>query len=167
MTPPIPDPQKSGGAGTQAAASAPANVTVLDDTPAYGTHITDALRGLAATNTKRMGGDVGAQLLVASVSTITDDLQSTKRELRETRQNLDKTKDELAATRVENGVLKERLSNLNGIRHLRNIGIVIGTALFGYGLKMNSPGNIGHSLMAIGILMILLSWFAGPGKLKS
>jgi len=164
----IPEPEETGGAGTQAATTAKQNtLELIPDVPVYGSNLSDTLRGLAATNTRLMGGDAGTKLLVAGVSTLTQDLQSTKQELQETRKTLSETKDALATANQDKAVLVERLSNLGGIRHLGNLAIVIGTALLGFGYKLiASDLSVGFALFGTGTLMILLAWFAGPMKSK-
>lgn len=162
----IPKPEETGGAGTQTAAAG--KLEVVTDTPAYASPLSDTLYGLAATNTKLSGSDVTTKVIAASVSQLTQDLQVTRKELKEARVELNATKDALATANQDKAVLGERLANLAGARHLRNIAIMIGTALAGFGFKfVTGPSpSIGYVLLGTGAFMILIAWFVGPMKSK-
>lgn len=82
---------------------------------------------------------------------------------------LDDQRDELETERRRNAVLTERLESDRGNRHLRNVGITVGTSMASAGIFSDfaaSPGGLSISLIVGGIVLALVSWLT-PRRVNS
>lgn len=160
----IPKVDDAGSEGSQVASSVellpPEKTNPFEQQP-----IEEAARGLAATNARSLGGEVGARFMAASVSHLSNDLQVTKRELSETREKLEVTRNELSKANVDVSVLREKISSISGVRHLKNISITAGTILFGIAIDFsrNEFNSMSVVLAGIGLLLVVMGWITPKG----
>ena len=134
---------------------------VLPAVPQPGLPVVDAIeRGLA---TGAVAMDALASALVSSVTRqLGNENYELRREKDELREALDDRRDELEATRRCNAVMAERLDSDRGGRHLRNVGITVGTGLVSsaaFGQLRDGLTGVPILLFIGGIALIALSWF--------
>lgn len=155
----IPTPEESGSDGTQKPAT---QELATPESPFGGLPITRVMEGLAASKSRSMGGEVAAGLIAGSFTQISHELQETKQDLRDTRSALDKAREDLSICKSRAAVLEERVeSNLRG-RHLRNLGIAVGTTMVGVGIELlkNDFNKYAYITFGLGVLLVLLGWFS-------
>lgn len=160
----VPVVDDSGSAGSQKASSG--EVLPLEpESPFEQQPIQEAARGLAATNPRSLGGEVGARFVAASVTHLSNDLQETKKELANVRNRLDAAKDNLSAEKQNSAVLSERLRSIGGVRHIKNISIAVGTVLIGFAIDFsrNKFDSLSVIIAGIGLLMIVMGWVSPKG----
>ena len=163
----VPEINDSGSAGSQISSSGellpPEIVNPFEKQP-----IQEAASGLAASNPRSLGGEVGARFIAASVSHITNDLQETKRELSGVRKQLETTQSDLSDEKRNSAVLSERLSSISGVRHLKNVSIAAGTILTGIAIDFsrNAFDSMSIAIAVIGLLMIVMGWMSPKGGEK-
>lgn len=166
----IPEPQETGGSGTQQESSPQDLQLVNPEIPVQGLPLAATVQGLAATRARSLGGEVAASLIAGSFNHLSQELATTKRELQETQRKLENSRNELSEANAKKSVLEERLSTLGRIKYFSNLGIAVGTALVGFGVdfvKGKTAENTGYILLALGSLLILLAWFSNPAKSKA
>ena len=153
--PDIPVPDSSANRGQEEPA-----YEALPAVPQQGLPVVDAIeRGLA---TGPVTMDALASALVSSVTRqLGNENYELRREKEELREALDARRDELEAARRCNAVMAERLDSDRGGRHLRNVGITVGTGLVGaaaFGELHAGLAGIPILLFIGGIALIALSW---------
>ncbi|WP_156507584.1 hypothetical protein [Halioglobus sp. HI00S01] len=160
----LPTPDKSGSSGEQELA------TVVEPEQPIGAFegiapVAHTMAGLAATNSRSLGGEVAANVLSASVSQISAELIDTKRELNHVRGQLDECRNTTSTWREKAGVLQERVKGARTARNLGNAAITLGTAAVGVAIELyrQSLNTTSYLVGAIGIAIVLLGWFAGSG----
>lgn len=109
-----------------------------------------------------MGGEVAAGLLAGSFSQLSYDLEATKAELKETREELRRKTDELSDVKTRAAVLQERVTAHGRDRHLRNLSIAVGTIMIGVGIELfrNNFDKLGYTVGGLGVLLVSLGWFS-------
>lgn len=160
----IPIPQDSGASGLQQ--TAPTELLTLEpERPFRGLSMAQTIEGLAASQSQRMGGVIGASIVAASYSQLTYELQEIKGELKITREELKQTLQEHSETKTKAAVLQERVDAIARNQHLRNLGIFVGTTLLTVGVDMliNNIKNFSWVVIVFGVLLISLSWFQKRG----
>lgn len=162
----IPIPDHSGSNGTQLAADT--SQVFLEARPLNGLHIASAIEGLAATNTRAFGGDVASVFIAAATRQIAQDCNDLKSDNRRLADRIESKRDEMDKIRTHNAVLLERFRSDGKNKHLRNLGITVGTALIGVGVALSRVGQDGYSSGAFvfGVLLLILGWFSGPKEEK-
>ncbi|HEX9879312.1 MAG TPA: hypothetical protein VGB25_03860 [Candidatus Binatia bacterium] len=155
----IPKIEDSGSKGTQETGSG----EIKQVTPEFafeGLPIVDVVQGLAASNARSLGGHVVANLVAGSLSQISIELQDARKELKAVRADLDATRDKLSCCRIDEAVLRGRISDLTQGRHLRNFAIASGTLLLpiGFELNRNNYGILSIFIGGIGLILVLMGW---------
>lgn len=156
----IPEPIDPGSTGTQIIGTTDI-VVIRQESPLHGLPITDAVAGLTASMSNRMGG-VAAGLLTGSFAQLSLDLQEKKQELRSTSQKLEHTRDELNNYKTKTAVLEERVNANSRNKHLRNLSIFVGTLLitFGFELYRNNIERAPYIVGGLGFILLLFGWLS-------
>lgn len=157
-----PETTDSGSDGKQEGADSSAELveaTQLQELPMVRT-----IKGLAASNNRAFGGEITSALIAGATTQLASELQYSKNENTKLKNKFDQTTELLTEFRIENAILKEKIQSFQLGRHLSNVGIVVGTRLFGIGLELvnNNYGSYGYVGVGTGILLILLGWFSTP-----
>jgi hypothetical protein len=151
----VPIPQETGSSGTQQTALTEV-LLVENASPIYGLPITQAVQGLVASNSKNMGGEVTAKLLLASLNQMAYDFQATKNELKSTLVELQSTSKELSAIKVTAAVLDERVNSIVREQRGKDIFNIVGGLLIGisYDLFKGNFNIYGFILAGLGLLLL-------------
>ena len=154
--PDIPIPDSSANRGQEESPH-----EVLPAVPELGLPVVDAIeRGLA---TGPVAMDALASALVSSVTRqLGNENYELRREKDELREALDVRRDELEAARRCNAVMAERLDSDRGGRHLRNVGITVGTGLASAAVFAElhaGAAGVPILLFISGVALVALSWF--------
>tara|TARA_B110000503_G_scaffold31602_1_gene51101 strand:- start:1982 stop:2491 length:510 start_codon:yes stop_codon:yes gene_type:complete len=157
-----PETTDSGSDGKQEGADSSAELveaTQLQELPMVRT-----IKGLAASNNRAFGGEITSALIAGATTQLASELQYSKNENTKLKNKFDQTTELLTEFRIENAILKEKIQSFQLGRHLSNVGIFVGTGLFGIGLELvnNNYGSYGYVGVGTGILLILLGWFSTP-----
>lgn len=130
-----------------------------------GRPIAKAISGLAASNTRAFGSEAVSVLIVGVISQMSAELDQTRKELNDQRGKNEKLALDLLNEKIKSSVLAERIDSFRSSRHLKNVGISVGSLMLGLGAKLlitsESPayGIVG---VAIGSILILFSWASAP-----
>lgn len=164
----IPEPEKTGSAGTQTPATAdfvPAAVNpgTFDSLP-----ITRAVEGLAATKSRGMGGEVVAGLLSGSFAQISHELSETKSDLRAVRSELDSARTSLETERVKNAALRQQISSAENNRHIRNVAIFAGPIIMGLAIEAykNQFATAAFAMAIVGLALVLVGWLSPKKEVR-
>jgi hypothetical protein len=155
----IPIPQDTGSAGTQESRAGEL-VALEKESPFKGLPIAQKIEGLAATNSRSMGGEVAANLLAGSFAQLSHDLQSTKQELTDIREELRHAQSDLSKANQKCAVFEDREGTDSQNRHLKNFCIFSGTTLLGMGIELykNSFDKFGYITGGLGVLLLVFGW---------
>jgi hypothetical protein len=162
----IPVPEETGSSGTQLIGTGEV-FSIAKESPLEGLPIVQAVEGLVATRSRCFGGEVGTTLLAGSFAQLSYDLQTTKRELNNTREELKRTNGELSDYKIRVAVLQERVIAYLRERLLKNLSITIGTALvvIGMGLYRNNL-KYDYIVSGLGALLLIFGWFSKPREAR-
>lgn len=157
----IPVSENKGSSGGQ---TSPQNGHEVIEKPPF-QDVSRVVQGLAANKSKSFGGEIGASLLAASFSQMSNDLDLRNSEIKELRDKLENKSEELHKWKQRASVLEERVSANGRIRTLGNIAITLGTALVGISIELyrNNLSVASYVVTAIGAGLMLLGWFTGIG----
>lgn len=160
----VPIPDDSGSSGDQKSATTTGQI--LPARPQRGLPVVDALEGLAASTAKRLG-EFGSAMLAATARQLADDNQDLKDENRRMQELLESLRNDRESERIKNAVLTERIESDGRNRHLRNLGITVGTGLASTGIILlrTTDDNSAWGLVVTGSLLLLAAWLA-PTKRK-
>ena len=163
----IHEPEDSGSSGTQERGKEISSA-INTESPLYGLPITRTVEGLAATNSRSLGGEVAANLIAGSFTQISHELQQTKNDLKQVRNELNETKDELTDNKINSAILYERVNSLTSGRHLHNLSITAGTVLISIGIEFyrNSFEKISFIISGLGSLLVLFGWLSHKKETK-
>ena len=153
----IPVPDSSANSGQQEASH-----EVLPPIPQLGLPVIDTIeRGLA---TSPIAIDGFTSALISSVTRqLGHEIEALRSDKAQLQRALDARRDELENERRCNAVLTERLDSDRGNRHLRHVGIALGTSMASAGIFGDlaaGPGGLPILLVAGGILLALVSWLS-------
>lgn len=162
IEPKIPLPDESGSDGSQAKADTstqelmPAKVSPMP--------MADSIIGLASSNSRAFGGEVASTLVAGVAAQMASELQQTKAELSSVRIKAEASASDLADERVKSAVLSERLRAFQATRHIKQLGVAVGTLLLGTGFQLARAGNtpIAVTAAVIGALLVIVSWWSVP-----
>jgi len=163
----IPIPKDSGSSGLQKESSK--KQTLVKAQPFSSNEVVNALEGIAASNTRSLGGEVGSALLAASMKQLAQDNHRLRQENTKLDEKNQHQQQELETARTRAAVLQERLIGYGKNKHLRNFGIAVGIGLLGIGINLGRQewGFLAVTSLVAGALLTLLSWFSGPdGDIK-
>ena len=158
----VPVPVDSGTSGFQTEQS---STQALTPARPFSDHaIAAAIEGIAAANTRALGGEVGTALVAAATRQLVADNETLRAESRDIRLKYEAQRDLLEQHRTRSAVLEERLRADGRNRHLRNLAIAVGVGLVGVGINLARTQVDAYSIGAIagGALLAVLGWFAGP-----
>lgn len=158
----IPFPDESGSDGSQAKADT--NIQELVPAKANAMPMADSIIGLASSNSRAFGGEVASAWVVGVASQMASELQQTKAELSSVRVKAEASANDLSHERVKSAVLSERLRAFQATRHIKHLGVAVGTLLLGTGFQLSRTGNtpLGITAAIIGALLVLVSWLSVP-----
>lgn len=158
----VPLPSESGSDGSQAKADA--NIQELVPAKASAMPMADSIIGLASSNSRAFGGEVASTLVAGVASQMASDLQQTKAELSSVRVKAETSASDLADERIKSAVLAERLRAFQATRHIKHLGVAVGTLLLGTAFQLSRTGNmpIGITAAVIGALLVVVSWWSVP-----
>ena len=156
-----PTPSASGSDGSQTQEDA--SRTQLEVRPPA-LPMAQAIRGLAASNAWAFGGEVASTLIAGATSQMAIELQQTKEDLASIREKNEELAHSVSTAQTEKAVLVERIDAYRANLHLRNFGIAAGTILFGVGVHLIRDSSVGLGIgsLSIGILLLILGWYAAP-----
>lgn len=153
----IPEIEDTGSTGEQEPATG--ELLVPGQESPFPAPLMDTLRGLEAGDVYGVGGRAGFRFLTAAVALLQHELAEAKSELRATRDTLDQTRTDLAESQKDAAVLRERVSTATRGRHVRNVAIALGAALFGIGIEVNRHSvEMSYLIWAIGVVLIAMGW---------
>ena len=158
----IPEPINSGSDGSQAQADAAREFVPSQPLPH---HMASAITGLAASNSRAFGGEVASTLIAGATSQMAIELSQTKLELAQLRDKHEILANTLSDVRIQKAVLAERIEAFRLTRHLKNIGIAVGTLLVGVGvqlLRSDATKDYGVASIIVGTLLLIAGWISVP-----
>lgn len=158
----VPEPNDSGSDGSQAQADATRELVLSQPLP---NQIVQAITGLAASNARAFGGEVASALIAGATSQMAVELNQTKLELASLREKHESLTNTLSDERVQKAVLAERIDSFRATRHLKNIGIAVGTLLIGTGLQLvrnDAPAAYSVACFIVGALLLIVGWISAP-----
>lgn len=157
----IPKPKDSGSDGNQ---QREVESHKMIQPQSIGQPLTQAIVGLAASNTRAFGSEVTSTLVAGAMSQMSIELENTRQELAMQRDKNEKLFLELSSERVNSAVLAERIDSFRSSRHMKNLGVAAGTILFGLGFQLIRGGSsqLGIASIIGGGLLIIVSWFSVP-----
>ena len=161
-----PELDDSGSSGTQEASTEkPADLST-DANLTVGQPIEETVRGLAASNSRSFGGEVGAAMVAGSFTQMTHQLGEVKLELRLERNKHEATRAELNDAIVENAKLEGKLTSAENEKAIRNVSLVAGTVMAGFGIDQVRSGShyLGGALIVFGVLMVVVGLFSVGSK---
>ncbi len=156
----IPKPSESGSDGSQSTEDSSSELMPSDQLQEL--PIAHTVQGIASTKSRAFGGEVTSALIAGITSQLSAELQYSKGETLKLQSKNDQLAQQLSDERVTNAVLGERLKVFQTIRHSRNFGIAVGTALATTSVVLFDTEQFqsyGYSALGIGILLILAGWF--------
>lgn len=157
----VPEPEDSGSDGTQTQANTSQSL-VTSQSLMY--PIAEAITGLASSNSRVFGGEVASTLIAGAASQMATELAQTKQELAKLREKNDTLTTDLSEERTQKAIYKERIDNYSTTRHLKNIGIAVGTLLIGVGIQLirNNFEAYGLASIIVGALLLVVGWISVP-----
>ncbi len=157
----VPEPEESGSDGTQRKAGASLNLVPAKPLIAP---MADAIAGLAASHSRTFGGEVASTLIAGATSQMAIELNEAKHELTRLREKLESVMNALSDEKVKTAVLATRIQEFHSTRHLKNIGIAVGTLLVGIGVQLSQgvPPNYGVATIIVGALLLVVGWVSAP-----
>ena len=155
--PHIPVPDSSAHSGQEVPTG-----EVLPPTPEVGLPVIATIeRGLAKSPVAM--DELSSALISAVTRELGGEIERLRRENARLQEGLSAQRDELEIARRGNAVLTERLNSDRGNRHLRNVGVALGTAMASAGALSDltaSPGEIPILLVVGGIVLATVSWLS-------
>ena len=158
----IPEPKDSGSDGTQVNSDGGSELVAAQPLTAP---MAKSITGLAASRSRAFGGEVASTLVAGITSQMAVELDQTKQELALLRTDRESLRDDLANERINSAILNERISAFQSTRHLKNVGIAVGTILLGGGVQLSRADNaelVGVATGVIGAVLVLMSWLSVP-----
>lgn len=161
----VPEPDDSGASGTQTQAKESA-VSLVPERAVVGRPLEQTIVGLAATNSRNMGGEVAASLLAGSFSHISHELSEARAEVKAIRKELDGANSSLQAEKVSNATLRGKLESVESEKAIRNVCLVAGTTIASFGVDQIRGNQLvaGITLVVIGVALALVGWFSVGGR---
>jgi hypothetical protein len=126
--------------------------------------IAHVITGLAASNSRALGGEVASALIAGVTSQMVNELNQTKYELTQLRGKNESLVNTLSNERIQKAVLAERIDAFRSTRHLKNIGIAVGTLLIGTGVQLvrSDATTYGITSIIVGAIMLIAGWLSVP-----
>lgn len=161
----VPEPDDSGSTGTQTKANDSA-ISLVPERAVVGRPLEQTIVGLAATNSRNMGGEVAATLLAGSFSHISHELSEARAEAKGLRKELDAANSCLQAEKVSNATLRGTLGSAENEKAIRSVCLVAGTAIASFGADQIKSNQVaaGITFAVIGVILSLVGWFSVGGR---
>lgn len=156
----IPKPFESGSDGSQSTGDSATELMPSDQLQEL--PIAHTVQGIASSKSRAFGGEVTSALIAGITSQLSTELQYSKGEILKLQSKNEQLSQQLSDERVTNAVLGERLKAFQANRHLRNIGISVGTALVATSIVLFDTEQFqsyGYVALGVGILLMLAGWF--------
>ncbi len=156
----IPKPSDSGSDGSQSIAESSPELVPSDQLQKL--PIAHTVQGIASSKSRAFGGEVTSALIVGITSQLSTELQYSKGETLKLQGKNEQLTQLLSDERVTNAVLSERLKAFQTTRHLRNLGIAVGTVLATTSIVLFDTvqfQSYGYAALGIGIVLLLAGWF--------
>lgn len=157
----IPVPQNTGSAGSQGPSE---TCDIVEEArPFGGLPIAGALAGLAASNARALGGNIGSVMIAASARQMESEIWTLRQQLHESNGKVDTLRAQLEVERVKNATQEATLGSIGQTKHLRNFAITAGTALAMLPLSVGDSGLNAYTvgLMVAGLLLVFFGWWNG------
>lgn len=157
----VPEPEDSGSDGRQEKSEHKSEVVDLQP---VGRPMERAITGLAASNSRAFGGEVASTLIAGATSQMAVELDQIRKELHGQREKNERVMADLSEEKIKSAVLSERVDSFRSTRHLKNIGIAVGTLSLSVGLQLidSNLSAYGVAALVIGSVLLLVSWMAAP-----
>ena len=163
----IPEPPETGTSGTQEAskeALVPEVVNPFDDLP-----IVTTVKGIAAVKPKGLGGEISTALIAGSFVQMSSDLQEARKEIKELKEELKEKQSKLSEAEKKATICEDRLETNSKSKLIRYTVITIAPILIAIGIELLQKdfANAAFGAIVIGIILLLMGWFAptrGAGK---
>lgn len=164
----IPDTPDSGTLGTQLESVESIDRALVQTQPSAGHPIEQTVQGLAATKSRSLGGEVAANLLAGSVSQLSYEANNARADARSLQVKLDDARERLSDERVRSAELQVLLSSAEDEKKLRNVCLIAGTAIAGFGIDQVRSENVvvGSVLTFLGVVLALAGWFSFGRRTK-
>jgi hypothetical protein len=163
-TVPLPDPDDAKSDGSQTAGDPK---EIAEPTTPLVTLLPGPreLSGLTTENAKLFGSTIAATFARAITNQLSWDLDESRRECKQLREQNGQLSKQLADARVDIATLNAKIDGERELKHTRNLQMVLGVGLIGVALETYK-----HDLFAItvilsvfGALLLLVGWFGMPG----
>jgi len=164
----IPKPKDSGSDGSQVEDNE--STELVESNQLSELSLAHTIKGIAASNTRALGTEVTSALIAGATTQMASELQYSKSENQKLQNKIDVLNEHLSDEKVENAVLKERITSSHQHRHLRNLGIAVGTTMLTVSIPLfdsQQYQTYGYVSLAIGALLVAMGWFSpvrGGGK---
>lgn len=157
----VPKPTESGSDGTQKIADSSRELVLAKPLVAP---MAEAITGLAVSHSRAFGGEVASTLIAGATSQMAIELNEAKYELARLREKLETATKDLTEEKVKAAVLNARIQEFRSTRHIKNIGIAVGTLLVGIGVSMaqGNTASYGVAAVVVGSLLVIVGWFTAP-----
>lgn len=161
-----PTPEESGADGTQSEEMSADTKGSLVVSPAYADlaefQIPEVLSSLQTKHPRLFGGEVSGVLMHTLQSVVAERSEQREIELHELRREAKQLTEELTSSRIENSVLKEKISNLRDRAKVSDVVIAAGGILFtvGFGWSIESPSSLAPWGVGVLGLVLLLYGFS-------
>jgi len=157
----IPKPFNSGSDGTQIERTH--SIDLVEANQLNELPLARTIRGIAASNTRAFGSEVASALIAGATSQLASELQYSKNELVQLRKQLDQLNEGFTQSKIQNAVLSERITSNQQSRHLRNLGIAIGTTLLTASISLFDSEKYqyyGFFSLIVGALLVIFGWYS-------
>lgn len=154
----IPKPSDSGSDGSQIVVDSEPKFTPPEQLP-----IAHTVQGIASSKSRAFGSEVTSALIAGITSQLSTELQYSKGENSRLQDKNEELSQQLSKEQVMTAVLGERLKAFQTTRHLRNIGIAVGTALATTSIVLFDTDQFqsyGFASLGLGLVLLLAGWFA-------
>lgn len=157
----IPEPKDSGSDGSQIKSQTLGEPSSFQP---VGRPIANAVIGLANANSRAFGGEVASTLIAGVTSQMSVELDQTRQELTEQRKKNEKLAIDLSNEKIKSAVYSERLEAFRSTRHLKNVGVSVGTLLVGTGIQLirSASEAYGVACLVVGSVLVIISWASTP-----
>lgn len=131
---------------------------ILPPRPELGLPLVETIeRGLATSPVAV--GDFASSLISSTVRFFSNETEVLRQEKAELHGRLDALRNELGNQRQRNAVLNERLASDRGNRHLRNVGVTVGSAMVCAGAFGDFAAGSGQiAMVVLGVALVLAAW---------
>ncbi len=156
----IPKPSDSGSDGSQSIPESSSDL--VPSSQLQELSIAHTVQGIASSKSRAFGSEVTSALIAGITSQLSTELQYSKCEAVKLQGKNEQLTQQLSDELVTNAVLNERLKAFHSTKHIRNLGIAVGTALVTTSIILFDTTQFqsyGYAALGIGIVLLLAGWF--------